>query len=38
VSGLVFPTHRYVLPLAADGRVLPEPTLITIDLNEISVA
>ncbi|WP_371641749.1 hypothetical protein [Streptomyces mirabilis] len=38
VSGLVFPTHRYVLPLAADGRVLPEPKLITIDLNEISVA
>ncbi|MEU1371563.1 hypothetical protein ABZ454_36335 [Streptomyces sp. NPDC005803] len=36
-SGLVFPTHRYVLPMQEDARVLPEPTLVTIDLTEISV-
>ncbi|MFM9499011.1 hypothetical protein [Streptomyces galilaeus] len=37
-SGLTFPTHRYVLPVQENTRVLPEPTLITIDLTEISVA
>ncbi|MFE2061343.1 hypothetical protein ACFXDH_02925 [Streptomyces sp. NPDC059467] len=37
-SGLVFPTHRYVVPIDANGEVLPEPVLITIDLAEISVA
>ncbi|WP_179857991.1 hypothetical protein [Streptomyces sp. OK228] len=38
VSGLVFPTHRYVLPVQEDARVLPEPVLVAIDLTEISVA
>ncbi|MGW0995678.1 hypothetical protein ACWD5V_20710 [Streptomyces sp. NPDC002523] len=37
-SGLVFPTHRYVLPIDMDGRVLPEPVLVAIDLTEISLA
>ncbi|MFD8717511.1 hypothetical protein ACFV2H_05625 [Streptomyces sp. NPDC059629] len=37
-SGLVFPTHRHVAPIDANGEVLPEPVLITIDLAEISVA
>jgi hypothetical protein len=37
-SGLVFPTHRYVVPIEEDARVLPEPVLVTIDLAEISVA
>ncbi|MEU9366817.1 hypothetical protein AB0D78_34725 [Streptomyces avermitilis] len=37
-SGLTFPTHRYVLPVQEDARVLPEPVLVTIDLTEISVA
>jgi hypothetical protein len=35
VSGLVFPTHRYVLPVV-DGTVLPDP-IITVDLAGISV-
>ncbi|MFD4505930.1 hypothetical protein [Streptomyces sp. NPDC058457] len=37
VSGLVFPTHRYIVPAQADGHALPEPRLITIDLDEIAV-
>ncbi|WP_316775809.1 hypothetical protein [Streptomyces sasae] len=37
-SGLVCPTHRYVVPVDANGEVLPEPVLITLDLAEISVA
>ncbi|MFK0107130.1 hypothetical protein [Streptomyces sp. NPDC091217] len=37
-SGLVFPTHRHVVPIDANGEVLPEPVLITIDLAEVSVA
>ncbi|MEU6194710.1 hypothetical protein [Streptomyces sp. NPDC047061] len=37
VSGLVFPTHRYIVPVQDDGHALPEPCLITIDLDEISV-
>ncbi|WP_217554362.1 hypothetical protein [Streptomyces sp. GbtcB6] len=36
-SGLVFPTHRYVVPAREDGRALEEPVLISIDLTEISV-
>jgi hypothetical protein len=35
VAGLVFPTHRYVLPVA-DGHPLPNP-IITIDLTNIAV-
>jgi hypothetical protein len=37
-SGMVFPTHRYVVPIDKTGAVLLEPILITIDLTEISVA
>ncbi|MGY4929373.1 hypothetical protein [Streptomyces sp. 900105755] len=37
-SGLVFPTHRYVLPIQEDAQVLLEPVLVTIDLTEISIA
>ncbi|MCO6003459.1 hypothetical protein NE236_00520 [Actinoallomurus purpureus] len=37
-SGLVFPTHRYIVPVQQDGHVLPEPILIAIDLTEVSVA
>ncbi|GAA1932330.1 hypothetical protein [Streptantibioticus ferralitis] len=36
-SGLVFPTHRYVVPIGEDGRSVPELVLITIDFAEISV-
>lgn len=36
-SGLVFPTHRYIVPTQEDGRALKEPVLISIDLTEISV-
>ncbi|MFF0044354.1 hypothetical protein ACFYRG_51010 [Streptomyces mirabilis] len=36
-SGLVFPTRRYVVPAKADGRSLPGPVLVTIDLTEIAV-
>ncbi|MEU3983359.1 hypothetical protein AB0F77_25270 [Streptomyces sp. NPDC026672] len=35
VSGLVFPTHRYVLPVV-DGNVLPSP-IITVDLADIGI-
>lgn len=35
VSGLVFPTHRYVLPVR-DGRPGPEP-IIVLDLSDITV-
>ncbi|WP_432841038.1 hypothetical protein [Dactylosporangium sp. CA-092794] len=37
VSGLVFPTHRYVVPVAQDGTSLPGPTLISIDLTDIAI-
>jgi hypothetical protein len=37
-SGLVFPTHRYVVPIDENAKVLPEPVLVTIDLSQISVA
>ena len=36
--GLVFPTHRYVVPIQDDGRALSEPVLVTIDLADVSVA
>lgn len=36
-SGLVFPTHRYVVPVQEDARALPEPILISIELSELSV-
>ncbi|MFF7469069.1 hypothetical protein [Streptomyces sp. NPDC008092] len=36
-SGLVFPTHRFVVPVQEDGRAASEPVLITIDLTDISV-
>ncbi|TXS49045.1 hypothetical protein EAO75_14925 [Streptomyces sp. uw30] len=36
-SGLVFPTHRYVVPAQEDGRALREPILISIELSELSV-
>ncbi|MFK0158505.1 hypothetical protein ACIQVK_41365 [Streptomyces sp. NPDC090493] len=37
-SGLVFPTHRFVVPIEEDGHAAPEPVLITIDWADISVA
>lgn len=37
ISGLVFPTHRYVVPTNENGQVLSEPVLVTIDLTHISV-
>jgi hypothetical protein len=37
-SGLVFPTHRYVVPVQENARALPEPILISIDLSELSVS
>lgn len=36
-SGLVFPTHRYVVPAQEDGSALKEPVLISIDLTDITV-
>ncbi|MHA5052875.1 hypothetical protein [Streptomyces sp. SD15] len=36
-SGLVFPTHRFVVPVQEDGHAASEPILITIDLTDISV-
>ncbi|WP_127509703.1 hypothetical protein [Actinoplanes solisilvae] len=38
VSGLVFPTHRFVVPVAEDNTSLPGPVILAIDLPEISVA
>ncbi|MFB7312070.1 hypothetical protein [Streptomyces sp. NPDC056192] len=35
--GLVFPTHRFVVPVQDDGRAASEPVLITIDLADTSV-
>ncbi|MFE9728601.1 hypothetical protein ACFYQ5_34755 [Streptomyces sp. NPDC005794] len=37
VSGLVFPTRRYVVPVPESGRPLPEPVLVTIDVTEVTV-
>ncbi|MFF7882724.1 hypothetical protein ACH40F_10055 [Streptomyces sp. NPDC020794] len=36
-SGLVFPTHRFVVPVQEDGHAASEPILIVIDLTDISV-
>jgi hypothetical protein len=38
VSGLVFPIHRFVVPIAADNTSLPGPIIISIDLDDIEVA
>ncbi|MFD7754682.1 hypothetical protein [Streptomyces sp. NPDC059757] len=35
--GLVFPTHRFVVPVQDNGRAASEPVLITIDLADTSV-
>ncbi|MGW7545047.1 hypothetical protein ACWGKQ_28670 [Streptomyces sp. NPDC054770] len=37
-SGLVFPTHRFVVPVEKDGHVASGPVLIAIDLTQISVS
>ncbi|MDW5329936.1 hypothetical protein [Plantactinospora sp. KLBMP9567] len=37
VSGLVFPTHRYVVPVADDNTPLAGPIIISIDLAEINI-
>jgi hypothetical protein len=34
-SGLLFPTRRRVFPRAADGKAVPEPLLVSIDLSNI---
>ncbi|ADI12442.1 hypothetical protein SBI_09324 [Streptomyces bingchenggensis BCW-1] len=34
---MVFPIHRYVVPVQKDGHAASEPILITIDLTDISV-
>ncbi|MGY4929147.1 hypothetical protein [Streptomyces sp. 900105755] len=36
-SGLVFPTRRSVVPVREDGRSLPGPVLVTIDIIDITV-
>ena len=36
-DGLVFPTRRRVRPVGPGGRVLPGPTLVAIDLVDVSV-
>jgi hypothetical protein len=38
VDGLVFGTHRQVLPKAPGGRPLPGPTVVWIDLDSVSVS
>jgi hypothetical protein len=38
VSGLVFPTHRYVVPVAGDNTSLPGPIILSIDLADIAVS
>ena len=37
VDGLVFPTRRRVVPKAPGGRPLPGPTVVSIELDSISV-
>ncbi|MEU3983959.1 hypothetical protein AB0F77_28425 [Streptomyces sp. NPDC026672] len=37
VSGLIFPTHRYILIPDADGTSLREEPFITVDLSDIQV-
>ena len=36
-GGLVFPTRRWVRPIGPGNRSLPFPTLVRLDLREISV-
>ena len=38
VDGLVFGTHRQVLPKAPGGRPLPGPTVVWIDLDSVAVS
>jgi hypothetical protein len=38
VDGLVFGTHRHVVPRAPGGRSLPGPNVVWIDLDSIGVA
>ncbi|MFJ1975377.1 hypothetical protein ACIO93_42970 [Streptomyces sp. NPDC087903] len=37
VSGLVFPTRRRVVPVREDGRSIPTPVLVAIDLTQVTV-
>lgn len=36
-DGIVIPTRRRVYPLAPDGSVAPEPLLVSIDLDEVTL-
>jgi hypothetical protein len=36
-GGLIFPTRRRVLPRGPAGRVLPRPTLLALDFDEIEI-
>jgi len=36
-GGLIFPTRRRVLPRGPGGRVLPRPTLLALDFDEIAI-
>jgi len=36
-DGLIFPTRRRVLPRGPGGRVLPRPTLLALDFDEIEI-
>jgi hypothetical protein len=36
-DGLVFPTRRRVLPRGPGGLVLPRPTLLALDFDEVKV-
>jgi hypothetical protein len=36
-DGLIFPTRRRVLPRGPGARVLPRPTLLTLDFDEIEI-
>lgn len=36
-DGLVFPTHRWVLPQGPGGRPLPAPTLVALDIDHIEI-
>ncbi|MEV0070538.1 hypothetical protein [Amycolatopsis sp. NPDC050768] len=38
VDGIVVPTKRRVYPVGEDGRPVPEPLLVSIDLSEITFA
>jgi hypothetical protein len=36
-DGLVFPTHRWVLPRGPGGRTVPAPTLVALDIDHIEI-